>query len=195
MPDSRFRDASDLPAASHRPDMAGAVDSMEDRLLETIARQSVALPVGMQRPAFNRIVAGVAISALHEAARDGTLRELFGEAEPSTGDLEMVTRVLAELIDAANPRLQAKCLAYVLGLNLNGGKSETEIAREEGVKKATVSKRCIRIREAFGLPPSRGMKQDRARASYRVRQTGRRARPARIEWAFTGLLNRALCPS
>lgn len=163
--------------------------------MELIARQAVTLPPAVQRAAFNRIVAGVCVTALHEAAESGELRELFGEAGPTGGDLEMVTRVLAELIDAANPRLQAKCLAYVLGLNLTGGKSETQIAREEGVKKATVSKRCIRIREAFGLPPSRGMKADSARQSYRDRQTGRRARPARLEWAFAGILKEALCPS
>jgi hypothetical protein len=171
------------------------LDTREDVFLEHVARLKVALPPGMQRAFFNRCVVQVAMAALDEATREGTLHDLFDGVQPTTADLDMVTRVLAEMIDADNPRLQAKCLAFVLGLNLTGGKSETQIAGEEGVGKAAVSKRCILIREAFGLPPARGMKDDDARESYRARQTGKRARPARMEWSFTGFLSNLLCPT
>lgn len=183
---SPFRDASDMPEASYRPDLTG-LDGLEDRLMEIAARAVVNLPAGIARTAFNGIVVNVCVAVLDEASRDGTLRELFS-AGPTKSDLEMMTRILAELMDSDDPGLQAECLSFVLGLNVGGGRSETEIARARGVNKATVSKRCILIREAFGLPASRGMKTDAARASYSARQKGKRARPARVEWAYAGLL-------
>jgi hypothetical protein len=180
-----FRDAADRPEASYRPDLADEIDRPEDRLLELIASQAVKLPPGIQRTWLNQIVSQLAIGAMREAAKDGSLSDLFDGIEPNKADLELVARLLAELIDADNPRLQAKCLAFVFGLT---GKSETEIGDEEGVGKAAVSKRCIRLKQAFGLRPSRGMKSDKACDSYRRRQMGKRARPSREPWAFAGLL-------
>lgn len=187
--DSPFSDPADRPEASERPDMAG-LDRLEDRLLEAVSKQAVTLPAGLQRRWFNDVVVSVAVTALREAAEAGELSQLFDGAAPTGGDLEMVTRVLAELMDAENAGLQAECLAFALGLNVGGGTSQTEIARKHCVRKATVSKRCIRICETFGLPPSRGMKSEDARASYAVRQKGKRARPARVDWPFKGMLTK-----
>lgn len=180
-----LRDAADRPEASYRSNLADEIDSPEDRFLELIAAQSITLPNGLRREWFNRSVADLAIAALRQAAKEGTVSDLFDHIEPTKADLELVSRLLWELIDADNPRLQAKCLAFVFGLI---GKSETEIASEEAVGKAAVSKRCIRLKQAFGLKPSRGMKSDKACNSYRIRQTGKRARPPREQWAFSGLL-------
>lgn len=185
--DSPFNDPADR--ASIRPDMDG-LDRLEERLLEAVGKQAVSLPAGMQRRWFNDVVVTIAVAALREAAAAGELRELFDGAAPTCGDLEMVTRVLAELMDADNAALQAECLAFALGLNVGGGKCQTEIAKKYKVGKAAVSKRCIRIRETFGLPPSRGMKSEEARASYADRQRGKRARPERMEWPFKGMLKK-----
>ena len=189
----KFRDPADRPQASSWDPAAD--DVLEDEVLEMIARRAVTLPLGMQRAYFDRCVASLLVELLSEASKSKTMRRLFDDASPSTADMETVTRIVAELIDSDNPRLQSKCLAFVLGLNLHGGRSETEIAHEEGVTKATVSKRCIVLRETFGLPPSRGMKTDAARASYRLRQTGVRARPPRMEWGWRGILSAIFQPA
>ncbi len=180
-------DAAERPEASFRRDVASEIDTPEDRLREVIASTAIALPFGIQRPWFNKTVANFAIGALRDAAKAGALAELFDDIDPTKGDLETVSRLLAELIDADNSRLQAKCMAFVFGLI---DKSETEIGKEEGVGKAAVSKRCIRLKQAFGLRPSRGMKSDKACTSYRLRQMGRRARPPGEQWAFAGLLEK-----
>jgi hypothetical protein len=171
--------------------MAAEIDKPEDRLLERIARMSLALPPGVQRPFFNRCVAAAALAALRESARDGTLADLFDGLEPVSADLEGVARILAELIDSDNPRLQAKCMDFVLGTGLCQGKSQTVIALEEGVGKAAVSKRCKVLQTALGVPPGRGMKREEACASYRERQLGKRAKPKPQPWAFSKLLGRA----
>lgn len=171
-----------------RPNMAD-VDTPFERLIEAVHRQTVALPAGVKRDWFNNAVATIACQALQDAMEEGSLAQLFDAVEPTKADLEMTARLLAELIDDDNPRLQAKCMDFVFGLRLCGGKSQTEIAQQEGVGKAAVSNRCVALREAFRLPPSRGMKSDRARESYAERQRGKRARPRPVEWAWKGLLS------
>jgi hypothetical protein len=187
MGDSKFSDPADYREASYRPDMAAEIDSAEDRFLELIAAQVVKLPANISRQAFNHCVAGAVLGAMEEAKRDGSLGELF-EGGGTRSEMELATRLLAELIDSNNPALQAECIAFVMGLNISGGKSETAIARKHGVNKATVSKRCVRLKQVFGLDPSRGMKSEKAVESYRARQTGKRARPAPMKWSWSGLL-------
>ena len=191
MRESDFADPAGYNEASYRPDMAAEIDTPEDRVLEIIAAQAVKLPATLSRPWFNQCVAGMVLTTIQEAAKDGSLGELF-DGGYSRSEMELAARLLAELIDANNPRLQAKCLAFVLGLNIGGGKSETAIAREEGVGKATVSKRCIRLKQVFALSPSRGMKSEAAVRSYSRRQTGKRARPKPIAWSWTGLFSGVL---
>lgn len=186
-----FADPAGYNEASYRPDMAAEIDTPEDRVLEIIAGQAVKLPGGISRGWFNQAVAGMVIATIQEASKDGSLGELF-DGGYSRSEMELAARLLAELIDANNPRLQAKCLAFVLGLNIGGGKSQTAIADEEGVKKATVSKRCKRLQQVFSLSPSRGMKSEAACRSYSQRQKGKRARPAAIAWNWTGLLSGVL---
>lgn len=187
MHNAEFSDPAGYREASYRPDMAAEIDTAEDRVIEIIAAQAVKLPAGLSRAWFNQAVAGLVIATLEAARTDGSLGELF-DAGHTRSEMELAARLLAELIDSNNPRLQAKCLAFVLGLNIGGGKSETAIALEEGVNKATVSKRCVRLKEVFALHPSRGMKSEEAVRSYSKRQTGKRARPKPIAWSWSGLL-------
>lgn len=173
--------------------MAGEIDGLEDELKE-LAEQILAkstLPFPLTRQLFGAAVAGVCIQAMQSAAADGRLAELLGDAMPLRNNLELVARLLAEIIDADNPRLHAKCIDFVLGIGLCQGMSETQIAREEGVGKAAVSKRCKLIQKAFGLLPGRGMKSEDACRNYAARQTGKRAKPIPQAWAFSGILGRA----
>jgi hypothetical protein len=167
-------------------------ESEESRVLSIIASQAVKLPAGISRLWFNQAVASVVVATLQDAASGKELGELFEGDGYTRSEMELAARLLAELIDATNPRLQAKCLAFVLGLNIGGGKSETAIALEEGVGRATVSKRCVRLKQVFALNPSRGMKSEAAVRSYSKRQTGKRARPKPIAWSLSGLLKGVL---
>ncbi len=185
-----FRDAADRPEASHWPEMN--IDGPLDVATELVARVSNnAVAQMMQHGAppdlITRMLGKIVVDVIEEAKKEDRLRDLFDGAEPSGADLEMTSRLLAELMTADNCRLQARCMAFVLELTTD---SQTEIARDEGVGKAAVSKRCIRICEALGLPPSRGMKKERTRKVYADRQRGKRNRPAREPWAFTGMLGR-----
>ncbi|MGA3170338.1 MAG: hypothetical protein ABSE62_04935 [Chthoniobacteraceae bacterium] len=180
---SEFRDASDRPEASYWPEID--IDTPLDVALELIAKQSVTLPANVQRPWFNAIVAKIMMAAIEEAKSEDRLRDLFNGAEPSGADIEMTARLLAEIATSDNCRLQAKCMQFVLELTTE---SQTEIARGENVGKAAVSKRCIRICEALGLPPSRGMKKEKTRKVYADRQRGKRSRPPREPWAFLNIL-------
>jgi len=185
---SEFRDPAESARASFEPDLATAIDSPEDIILEVLSQMSIALPnTTMSMQWFRQTVASVAVQALRTAHRDGQLAALFDGLTPSRMDLEMVARLLAEFVDADNPRLHAKCMAFVFGLS---EESETQIARSEGIGKAAVSKRCIRIKESMGVPPGRGMKSEAAIVSYRRRQKGKRNRPAAQPWPFTSLLTR-----
>jgi hypothetical protein len=176
-----FRDPADR--AFEWPEID--IDSPLNHAMEMIAGTAVQLPANVSREWFNKATAMLVIRVLETAAKEDRIADLFRGIEPNRADMEMTSRLLAELIDADNPRLQAKCMAFVLGMI---AQSQTQIARDENVGKAAVSKRCITICKVLGLPPSRGMKSVRSREAYAKRQTGRRSRPLPQKWAFADLL-------
>jgi hypothetical protein len=74
--------------------------------------------------------------------------------------------VLGEVLNHANARLTAECIALVSGL-IYSGDSMTEIAQRHGITRAAVSKRCVELTELLNLRPSRAMRSLTARKSYR----------------------------
>lgn len=76
--------------------------------------------------------------------------------------------ILGELLSQDNVRLTAECMALVTGLTYDGN-SMTQTAKRHGVTRAAVSKRCVDIADALGLPPARAMKQLTARKTYERR--------------------------
>lgn len=179
-----FRDAADFKAASFTPDMAGEIDCLEDVLAEVICEEHGQMP-----PEILRCVVAIASGALRLAEDRGIIQQMFGSAAPVKEDLEaLAAKIMAAIDGDRDPQLQARCVNFVYDMGLDEGKTQTEIAREQGVNKATVSKRCIELRKKLNLPPARGMKSDLARESYRKRQTGKTRRPRGEGWVFTGLL-------
>lgn len=83
--------------------------------------------------------------------------------------MDVLRRVLGELMAQNNIRLTLECLALVTGLSYEGN-SMTDIAKRHGVTRAAVSKRCVEISDALGLPPSRAMRTLTARREYERRQ-------------------------
>jgi len=74
--------------------------------------------------------------------------------------------ILADIFALRNRRITVDCLALVLKVCYEG-ESQTSVAERSGVKRATVSKRCVAITDRLGLEAPSGMRDKRARANYR----------------------------
>ena len=85
--------------------------------------------------------------------------------------IEVLRHFVADLISEGNTRLTVECLAVALGLSAYNGESMTSIARRHGVTRAAVSKRCVDIITHLNLPPSRAMRSEKARKTYRNSRT------------------------
>jgi hypothetical protein len=87
--------------------------------------------------------------------------------------IEVLRHFVADLISEGNTRLTVECLAVALGLCAYNGESMTSIAKRHGVTRAAVSKRCVDITRQLNLPPSRAMRSEKARKTYRNSQLKR----------------------
>jgi hypothetical protein len=95
--------------------------------------------------------------------------------------MDVLRRLLGEVLTQKNARLTLECLAVACGLTTLQGESMTSIAKRHGVSRAAVSKRCVDITEKLNLPPSRAMRSPNARKVYRnvqkkIRNTYERTR-------------------
>lgn len=98
---------------------------------------------------------------------------------------ELLARLIAEIIDAPNPRVMARSIDFVFELGVCQGMSETKIAELEGVTKAAVSHYCIVLKETHRQgKPARGMKSNNAVESYRDLRLGCSSRQPVSEWPF-----------
>ncbi len=98
-----------------------------------------------------------------------------GEADaPSMGSAtEILRHLVADIIYEDNTRLTIDCLSIALGLRVYEGDSMTLVARRHGITRAAVSKRCVDIVKRLKLPPSRAMRSETARRTYRNSQLKR----------------------
>ena len=72
----------------------------------------------------------------------------------------MVRRLVGIMLADTNPALGVECMALVTGIGYEGA-SMAEIARRHGMTRAAVSKRCVDLCEAFGIPPVRAMRPEK----------------------------------
>jgi hypothetical protein len=84
--------------------------------------------------------------------------------------MDVLRRLLGEVLTQKNARLTLECLAVACGLTTLQGESMTSIAKRHGISRAAVSKRCVDITEKLSLPPSRAMRSRAARKSYQQAQ-------------------------
>jgi hypothetical protein len=84
--------------------------------------------------------------------------------------MDVLRRLLGEVLTQKNARLTLECLAVACGLTTLQGESMTNIAKRHGISRAAVSKRCVDITEKLNLPPSRAMRSRTARKSYQRAQ-------------------------
>jgi hypothetical protein len=160
---------------------AGPEDLLSDVVREAIDRWQGNLPATLAE--FRLIVAAIACEALEEAGSAAA-----GRAALSRRERETIARLVSEFIDAKNPRLVAQCYDFTFGLGLQMGITETQIAAENGVGKAAVSRRCREIVKNFDIPPARGMKSEKAVGVYQRRAARKHAsrRATHKPWAFAG---------
>lgn len=176
--------------ASVVPDHSG-LDSLDDLLREVAAEElGKVLPERPPRRLVD-LVARVARAGIDRGLGAGMLHDedtiLF-----TPGFLERLARIIAEIIDAPNARLHAQCVDVVFQLGIQLGVSQTELAEQHAMTKGNVSKICVEMRQRFKVPPSRGMKSVEACTSYKLRQTGKRARPMRENWGHGASLKLAI---
>jgi hypothetical protein len=99
------------------------------------------------------------------------------EQQPETHSMgsatEILRRLVADIIYEDNTRLTIDCLSIALGMRVYEGDSMTKIAKRHGISRAAVSKRCVDITERLKLPPSRAMRSENARKTYRNSQIKR----------------------
>jgi hypothetical protein len=81
--------------------------------------------------------------------------------------MDVLRRLLGEVLTQKNVRLTLECLAVACGLSTLEGESMSSIAKRHGLTRAAVSKRCVDITEKLNLPPSRSMRSTAARTAYR----------------------------
>lgn len=93
-------------------------------------------------------------------------REREAPPGPERAALVMVRRLVGLMLADSNPALGVECLALVTGIGYEGA-SEAEISRRHHVTRAAVSKRCIDLCTAFGLPPVRAMRPEKNRRHCR----------------------------
>lgn len=189
-----FADPADRPEASTTPDMARLLDRPEDvlrELLDAALRRWNDLPRTLAE--FRVTVTQIAMGVFDAAVADGILD--CGGMKPARGGLELLARVLADVIDAGQPgdraRMEAEAVDFAIGTGVQQGMSEKEIAEFHGVTKATISKRAVNAKKRYSLPPSRGMKSEAAVTVYARRATGKK-RSLREAWDFSGLLTKAV---
>lgn len=90
--------------------------------------------------------------------RDSETEEDIMESEA----LRMMRTLIGLLKTSPHPDLTIECLCVISGV-CYVGKSMAEIARENRVSRATVSRRCVDLCNAFGIEPTRAMRSRKGR--------------------------------
>jgi hypothetical protein len=127
-------------------------------------------------PAFDSLDAILADYPHLEQAIENRAMEIAGGSSSNAGD--MLRKLALLFIDHGRRALNADCLAFVSGLAFRMGESGTCLAQKHGISRQAFHKRCSELLKELGLPPSRAMKSEKARESYRAsnrRWTGGRS--------------------
>ena len=118
-----------------------------------------------EQVAVNHLVAGsnpaaAATTLMEEETHDKTIEIAAGELLK-----EFLYRIIE---DKDNPRLEAECISLAFGFGAPRGQTQTQVAKQYGVTRATVSKRVREIKRAYHLPTSEYMKSESACDTYKL---------------------------
>ncbi len=147
----------------------------------TLEERREAEKLGLLKPCLQRHGNGAADHDMAESSRASHTPDIAAlvdhegdQSDAITRDaIEVLRHFVADLISEGNTRLTVECLAVALGLSAYNGESMTSIAKRHGVTRAAVSKRCVDITTQLNLPPSRAMRSEKARKTYRNSQLKR----------------------
>ena len=153
--------------ASYTPDIAAEIDGENGELIERFAEvveKHRGLPP-TTRLAFNKAVVDIFVKSLES----GLLTEAVeaGRAEAYNLAAVAMFQLLDMVTNHDNPEMLRVCLGFAIGAE---PRSQTEVANEFGVERATISKWSRRFVEVLNLVPGRGMRRPQAVEAYRQRQ-------------------------
>ena len=153
--------------ASYTPNIAAEIDGEHADLIERFAdvvEKHPGLPP-TTRLAFNKAVVGIFIKSL----KAGLLEEAVEAGRADAYNLAAVAmfQVLEMVTSHENPEMLRVCLKFAIGIE---PRSQTAVARQFGVDKATISKWARRFVVVLNLVPGRGMKRPEAVLEYSARQ-------------------------
>ena len=156
----------DSQLASYTPDMAVQIDGEHDDLIEQFAEVAAKWQGVLPRTRLELTKAAVAM--LEQAVAEHVLEGVYERAEVAAHRVAAIAafRVIELMTKHENPAMMKACLAVAIGAE---ERSQTVIAKEFGVEKATISKWARFFVEYFQLVPGRGMRRPDAVAAYQDR--------------------------
>lgn len=92
--------------------------------------------------------------------------EMTHQVEIDSPELSMMRNLIGVLLKSPHPALSIECLSLISGIGYNG-KSMAQIARENMVTRAAVSRRCVDLCKQLGIPPTRAMRNESGQKNCR----------------------------
>jgi hypothetical protein len=173
------RDAAEYHEASYECDPSEGCDTLADHIRELVGEVFPKVKDGRVLKTLNEGVR-VVVERLLTEGRLGPLVDV-----PRLQGRELLASLVAEIIEAPDARLMARCVDFVMELGVMGGMSETRIAELSGVTRASASRYCVGLKNTYRAgKPAAGMKPNAAVESYRTGRMGRSSRCPRMEWGF-----------
>ena len=162
---------NDQIAAAYTPDYAAEIDGEADELAEEFFWfvQKQIPPSKMQ---IDWLVMAEVIRVAGQwglTVREKERKNLAGQA------WELLGRVIGLLLSAKNLAAQVHALAFAAGLDqLNGKRSQAQIARELGCTRALISHYVVGWADVLGLSITKFRKSEESRATYKAVQLSRK---------------------
>ena len=162
--------ANDLAESAYTPDLAAEIDNEAEELAEDFfwfAKNHI--------PASKMSIPWNEMKLVIEAAGIWAITVQEKEKANMAGQAwEMLGRVIGLLLSAKNLNAQVHALAFAAGLDqLNGKKSQAEIARELGCTRALISHYVVGWADVLDLSITKFRKSEASRETYKSVQLKR----------------------
>ena len=169
--------ANDIAESAYTPDMEDEIDEEAEELAEDFfwfAKNHI--------PASKMSIPWNEMKVVIEAAGLWAITVQEKEKANMAGQAwEMLGRVIGLLLSAKNLNAQVHALAFAAGLDqLNGKKSQAEIARELGCTRALISHYVVGWADVLDLSITKFRKSEASRETYKSVQLNRSREPGRI---------------
>jgi len=162
--------SNDVLESAYTPDYAAEIDGEADELAEEffwfVQKQIPPSKMQIDWLVMKEIIACAGAWGL--TVRETERKNLAGKA------WELLGRVIGLLLGAKNLAAQVHALAFAAGLDqLNGKRSQAEIARELGCTRALISHYVVGWADVLGLSITKFRKSESSRETYKSVQLNR----------------------